>query len=129
MNERTELRELGQELLILVHYLLNNEEWKVHSLGDGILCMCKERQHPNQRIKCVLAFDPEKWTLGDKVMKTHECFCFFECKYITGEDPEDPDLASGVSRLLLRPRNENVKFYDTSHYVTLNRVSGESYTY
>jgi hypothetical protein len=126
MNNQT---ELGQELLILLRRLLNNEEWKVCSLGDGILCMHKERDPSDKKIECVLVFDPEKWTLGDRVMKTHECSCTFKCDFITGRDtPSDPNLASGMARLLLRPRNEDVKFYDDSRYVVLDSVAGKSYT-
>ena len=123
-------QQLSPELLILLGHLTNSNERRLVELGDGIICLADLHQNQKGAIPCTVAFDPEKWLVGDKIAKPWQCTFSFQVRYISGDGTEDsasqPDVATGFIRLLLRPRNGNLKFYTMGRGVTMNSLVGVS---
>jgi hypothetical protein len=117
---------LSPELLILLEHLTNSTGHRLVELGDGIICLAGNRQNQDSAIPCTVAFDPDKWTLGDKIAKPWQCTFSFMASYISGDGTEggalQPDVATGFIRLLLRPRKENLKFYTVGKNVTVSNL-------
>ncbi len=124
-------QQLSPELITLLQFLTNSSGHHLVELGDGIICFYGPRQHPDGRIPCTVAFDPQKWMLGntgDKIAKPWQRIIQFQVKGIGGDGTEiiasEPDIATGFIRLLLHPRHEGLQFYTMPKGVTFNGLIG-----
>lgn len=124
-------QQLSPELITLLEHITNSSGYRLVELGDGIICLTGVHQHPDSRIPCTVAFDPQKWMLGntgDKIAKPWQCIIHFEVKGISGDGTEktaaEPDIATGFVRLLLHPRHESIKFYTMPKGVTFKDLIG-----
>ncbi len=120
---------MQDQLRSILNRLMNGEGARTDMLGVGIVCYSTPRFHHEGLISAHIVYDTNKWTIGDpkNMPDSDPGMVHVQFRSISNAQlPDDSSHLMGWLRLILKPRTEDAKHYDSPDPVVLDEVKAHT---